>query len=144
MQIERTEKIDRCLEVRLLRSRLKMTRTEFSKLIGYHIQTVRDWENGRTIPKKPIMKYLAMIEKNQTMINFSDLEEIINSLSYVLSYQNIFIKSMYDIRNLLERLVEKYKIQDIQDEENDQNLFKKSDNIPIPVPVDNDGHDPVD
>ena len=47
--------------VRAVRRRLRMSQVEFSAAFGFNVATLRDWEQGRSIPDQAIRSYLLVI-----------------------------------------------------------------------------------
>ena len=51
-------------DVRAVRSKLKLTQTEFALMIGVSAATLRNWEQGRRAPEGPALALLRVAEKN--------------------------------------------------------------------------------
>ncbi len=47
--------------VRAIRRRLRMSQAEFAAAFGFNVATLRDWEQGRSIPDQAIRSYLRVI-----------------------------------------------------------------------------------
>lgn len=50
--------------VRALRIKLKLTQSQFAAKFGFHPATLRNWEQGRTVPDGPARVLLAVIAKH--------------------------------------------------------------------------------
>jgi putative transcriptional regulator len=48
--------------VKLLRMRLRLTQEQFAGRYGVPLETLRDWEAGRSDPDRPVEAYIAAIE----------------------------------------------------------------------------------
>jgi putative transcriptional regulator len=55
-------KLQRVVDVRALRRRLGMSQEQFAKSFDLAIGTVRDWEQGRSVPDGPARVLLRLIE----------------------------------------------------------------------------------
>ena len=51
------------LDVKAIRSRLKMTQQQFAMRFGFNINTLRHWEQGRRVPEGPTRAYLLVIDR---------------------------------------------------------------------------------
>jgi putative transcriptional regulator len=51
------------LDVKAIRSRLKMTQQQFAARFGFNINTLRHWEQGRRRPEGPTRAYLLVIDR---------------------------------------------------------------------------------
>lgn len=51
-------------DVRAIRARLKLTQPAFAKRFGLPVGTVRDWEQGRTVPDQAARVLLRVIERD--------------------------------------------------------------------------------
>jgi len=51
------------LDVKAIRSRLKMTQQQFAARFGFNINALRRWEQGRRIPEGPNRAYLLVIDR---------------------------------------------------------------------------------
>jgi putative transcriptional regulator len=52
------------IDVKAIRTKLKMTQEEFAGRFGFSINTLRHWEQGRRVPEGPTRAYLLVIERN--------------------------------------------------------------------------------
>ena len=52
------------LDVKAIRSRLKMTQQQFAARFGFNINTLRHWEQGRRRPEGPTRAYLLVIDRD--------------------------------------------------------------------------------
>jgi putative transcriptional regulator len=50
------------IDVKALRTRLNLAQPEFAARYGLSVGTVRDWEQGRTVPDRPAQVLLRVIE----------------------------------------------------------------------------------
>lgn len=48
-------------EVRELRRRARLTQTEFAARLGVPVETIRNWEQGKRVPRGPARALLAVI-----------------------------------------------------------------------------------
>jgi putative transcriptional regulator len=48
-------------EVRTLRRRAQLTQTEFAARLGVPVETIRNWEQGKRMPRGPARALLAVI-----------------------------------------------------------------------------------
>lgn len=51
------------IDVKSLRSRLDLTQSEFSAMIGVSIRTLQNWEQGRREPEGPAKALLRVVER---------------------------------------------------------------------------------
>ena len=51
------------IDVRAIRTRLRMTQQEFAGRFGFSINTLRHWEQGKRQPKGPTRAYLLVIDR---------------------------------------------------------------------------------
>jgi len=51
------------IDVRAIRTRLRMTQEEFAARFGFSINTVRHWEQGKRQPEGPARAYLLVIDR---------------------------------------------------------------------------------
>ena len=56
------------IDVRKIRSRLKMTQQDFSATFGIPIPTLKKWEVGKRVPEGPAKGYLMVIDKNPSAV----------------------------------------------------------------------------
>ncbi len=52
------------LDVRAVRRRLRKSQTEFARMIGVSVATLRNWEQGRRSPKGPARALLRVAAAN--------------------------------------------------------------------------------
>ena len=52
------------IDVRAIRTRLKMTQEEFSARFGFSVNTLRHWEQGKRQPEGSARAYLTVISKD--------------------------------------------------------------------------------
>jgi putative transcriptional regulator len=57
-------KFQRVVDVRALRRRLGMSQERFARSFGLSVGTVRDWEQGRSLPDGPARVLLRLIERD--------------------------------------------------------------------------------
>jgi putative transcriptional regulator len=48
--------------IKLLRIRLRLTQEQFAKRYGIPTTTLRDWEQGRSVPDQAVRSYIAAID----------------------------------------------------------------------------------
>ena len=60
-EFARAKKVPR---VRTLRRALQLTQEEFAKRFHIPVGTLRDWEQGRSVPDQPALAYLRVIARN--------------------------------------------------------------------------------
>jgi putative transcriptional regulator len=51
------------IDVRAIRTKLKMTQQEFAGVFGFSINTLRHWEQGKRVPEGPTRAYLLVIDR---------------------------------------------------------------------------------
>jgi putative transcriptional regulator len=51
------------IDVKAIRGRLGMTQQEFAVRLGFSVNTVRHWEQGRRVPEGPTRAYLMVIDR---------------------------------------------------------------------------------
>jgi putative transcriptional regulator len=51
------------IDVRAIRTKLKMTQEEFAGQFGFSVNTLRHWEQGKRQPEGPTRAYLLVIER---------------------------------------------------------------------------------
>jgi putative transcriptional regulator len=61
-------------EVRGLRQRSRLTQIEFAARLGVPVETIRNWEQGKRMPRGPARALLAVIAHSPDMV-FEALEE---------------------------------------------------------------------
>ena len=65
---EDLEKFQRVVDVRALRRRLGMSQKRFARSFHLSVGTVRDWEQGRSMPDRPARVLLQLIERNPAAV----------------------------------------------------------------------------
>lgn len=55
--------VPREIDVKAIRTKLKMTQQEFSGVFGFSIDTLRHWEQGKRTPEGPTRAYLLVIDR---------------------------------------------------------------------------------
>jgi putative transcriptional regulator len=55
--------IPREIDVKAIRTKLKMTQQEFAATFGFSINTLRHWEQGKRVPEGPTRAYLLVIDR---------------------------------------------------------------------------------
>jgi putative transcriptional regulator len=56
------------VDVKAIRTRLKLSQSEFAARFYFPIRTLQDWELGRNQPYSPIRAYLLVIANNPKMV----------------------------------------------------------------------------
>jgi putative transcriptional regulator len=51
------------IDVRAIRTKLRMTQEEFAGQFGFSVNTLRHWEQGKRQPEGPTRAYLLVIER---------------------------------------------------------------------------------
>jgi putative transcriptional regulator len=51
------------IDVRRIRTKLKMTQEDFARQFGFSVNTLRHWEQGKRIPEGPTRAYLLVIDR---------------------------------------------------------------------------------
>lgn len=51
------------IDVRAIRTKLKMTQQEFAGMFGFSVNTLRHWEQGKRVPEGPTRAYLLVIDR---------------------------------------------------------------------------------
>jgi putative transcriptional regulator len=52
------------VNVRAIRTKLKMTQEEFAAKFGFSVNTLRHWEQGKRVPEGPTRAYLIVIDRD--------------------------------------------------------------------------------
>ena len=65
---EELAKFQRVVDVRALRRRLGMSQERFARSFHLSVGTVRDWEQGRSLPDRPARVLLKLIERNPEVV----------------------------------------------------------------------------
>jgi putative transcriptional regulator len=55
--------VPREIDVRAIRTKLKMTQQQFAAQFGFSINTLRHWEQGKRVPEGPTRAYLLVIDR---------------------------------------------------------------------------------
>lgn len=55
--------VPREIDVKAIRTKLKMTQQEFAGVFGFSINTLRHWEQGKRVPEGPTRAYLLVIDR---------------------------------------------------------------------------------
>ena len=56
------------VDVKALRARLELAQPEFARRYGLSVGTVRDWEQGRSVPDTPAQVLLRVIEAEPEIV----------------------------------------------------------------------------
>lgn len=56
-------RIPAAVDVKAIRTKLRMTQEEFASRFGFSINTLRHWEQGKRTPEGPARAYLLVIER---------------------------------------------------------------------------------
>ncbi len=56
------------VDVRAIRSRLRLSQAGFARRFGFGLATVRDWEQGRYQPDQAARSYLLVIEREPEVV----------------------------------------------------------------------------
>ena len=51
------------IDVRAIRTKLKMTQEQFAGQFGFSVNTLRHWEQGKRVPEGPARAYLLVIDR---------------------------------------------------------------------------------
>ncbi|HLX03874.1 MAG TPA: helix-turn-helix domain-containing protein [Trinickia sp.] len=51
-------------DVKAIRSKLKLSQTEFAQRFGFSVRTVQQWEQGRAVPDRPARILLRVIDQS--------------------------------------------------------------------------------
>jgi putative transcriptional regulator len=68
------EAADAAFRIKALRSRAQLTQTQLAKRLGVPVETIRNWEQGKRLPRGPARALLRLIE-NAPDAAFAMLEE---------------------------------------------------------------------
>jgi putative transcriptional regulator len=60
--------IHKPVDVKAVRAKLELAQPEFAARFGLSVGTVRDWEQGRTVPDRPAQVLLRVIEAEPDMV----------------------------------------------------------------------------
>lgn len=56
------------VDVKSIRSKLKMTQSRFSDTFGFSLDAIKHWEGGRRTPEAPARTLLTVIDKNPVAV----------------------------------------------------------------------------
>ena len=56
------------VDIRKLRKSVKVSQSEFARMIGVSVDTVQNWEQGRRTPRGPAMALLRVFEENPKVV----------------------------------------------------------------------------
>jgi len=56
------------VDVKAIRSRLRMTQARFSDTFGFSLDAIKHWEGGRRTPEAPARTLLTVIDKNPAAV----------------------------------------------------------------------------
>ena len=56
------------VDVKSIRSKLRMTQSRFSQTFGFSLDAIKHWEGGRRTPEAPARTLLTVIDKNPTAV----------------------------------------------------------------------------
>jgi putative transcriptional regulator len=56
------------VDIREIRARLKVNQKEFAEKFGLSLDSVQNWEQGRTVPDRPARILLAVISENPKLV----------------------------------------------------------------------------
>ena len=56
------------MNVKAIRAKLKQSQTEFARMIGVSVATLRNWEQGRRRPEGPARALLRVAEQNPAAV----------------------------------------------------------------------------
>jgi putative transcriptional regulator len=56
------------IDVKAIRAKLQLAQPEFAARFGLSLGTVRDWEQGRSVPDRPAQVLLRVIEAEPDMV----------------------------------------------------------------------------
>lgn len=56
------------VDVKAIRTKLKLSQSEFASRYGFNVRTLQDWEAGGSQPLSPIRAYLIVIDKNPAAV----------------------------------------------------------------------------
>ena len=63
----RTFKYD-AVDIRKLRKSVKVSQSQFARMIGVSVDAVQNWEQGRRTPRGPAMALLRVFEENPKVV----------------------------------------------------------------------------
>jgi len=56
------------VDIRKLRKSVKVSQSQFARMIGVSVDTVQNWEQGRRSPRGPAMALLRVFEENPKVV----------------------------------------------------------------------------
>ena len=56
------------VDIRKLRKSVKVSQSQFARMIGVSVDTVQNWEQGRRTPRGPAMALLRIFEENPKVV----------------------------------------------------------------------------
>src|SRR5260221_9675137 len=56
------------VDVKAIRTKLKLSQSEFATRYGFNVRTLQDWEAGGAQPLSPIRAYLIVIDQNPAAV----------------------------------------------------------------------------
>ena len=56
------------VDIRKLRKSVKVSQSQFARMIGVSVDTVQNWEQGRRTPRGPAMALLRVFEENPKVV----------------------------------------------------------------------------
>ena len=56
------------VDIRKLRKSVKVSQSQFARMIGVSVDTVQNWEQGRRTPRGPAMALLRVFEQNPKVV----------------------------------------------------------------------------
>jgi putative transcriptional regulator len=60
--------IAQSVDVAAIRSKLRMSQSEFASRYGFSVRTLQEWEQGRSQPDNAVRAYLTVIERNPAAV----------------------------------------------------------------------------
>jgi len=56
------------VDIRKLRKSVKVSQSQFARMIGVSVDTVQNWEQGRRTPRGPALALLRVFEENPEVV----------------------------------------------------------------------------
>lgn len=56
------------VDIRKLRESVKVSQSQFARMLGVSVDTVQNWEQGRRTPRGPAMALLRVFEENPKVV----------------------------------------------------------------------------